>query len=152
MEQANVMNLCTLWLELLDQAGKYASRYYLARALEKRYGAQYYRALGTLAKTYKTEANLNKVIRDDLKVFPGKLLEILDAQTACGLPAFSDRRGYLDQIMMGFTMADRNGAKRRNHYRKQIDAVLRDLTKGPATALSLNQLENNFQQSLKAAA
>lgn len=144
------LRLCKLWLDLLDRAGKYAHLYYSYRALERGFGAQYDRACKMLSNSYKTKENLNKAIHAYLDAFPAKLLEILDAQTACGLHAFSNQRRYLDQIMMGLTMLDRHGDQRRAHYRYQINRVLKAAsTEGKqATALSLNQLEANFQEKL----
>lgn len=149
MEQMNVMNLCTLWLELLDRAGKYAGRYYLARALEKKYGLKYENARKTLAESYKTEAALDAAIQRDLNFFPEKLLEILEAQQACGLPAFNKERWYLDRIMMGLTMLHRNGKKRRDYYIETFGGILNDMTTGLGTAVSLNEVEDSFQESLK---
>lgn len=147
--QLETMRLCKLWLDLLNHAGEYAKRYYMARALERPFGESYYGALNTLDKSYKTKGNLDKEIQRDLDSFPAELLAIRDAQIACELPAFSDRRGYLDQIMMGLTMIDRHGKERRAYYRRQFDKLLKSMTKGQATALSLNQLEEKFQEKLR---
>ena len=135
-EKLETLRLCELWLDLLTHAGEYAQRYYLARALECSFGAQYARACAVLKKSYRTKAGL----------VPAELLEILGAQVACGLPAFPDRIDYLNQIMMGLTIVDRHGKERRSYYRRQIQKILNTSSKGePAIALSLNQLENGFK-------
>lgn len=148
------LRLCKLWLDLLDHAGQYAQLYYAYRALKRGFGTQYLRACNMLNKTYKTKENLDKAIHAYLDAFPEELLEIIGAQKACELPAFSDRRDYLDQIMMGLTMLDRHGDQRRAHYRYRINRVLKAAsTEGKqVTALSLNQLEASFQEKLRKAA
>lgn len=146
------LRLCKLWLDLLDHAGEYAQLYYMDRALERGFGAQYYRACKTLEKTYKTVTGLNAAIKRYLDAFPAELLEILDAQQACGLPAFCEERYYLNRIMTGLTMADCNGKSRRTSYRQQINKILKAATKGSATALSLNQLEAGYQEKMRKAA
>lgn len=145
-EKLETLRLCELWLDLLTHAGEYARRYYLARALECSFGAQYTRACAVLKKSYRTKAGLDAAIQRDLDSFPVELLEILGAQVACGLPAFPDRIDYLNQIMMGLTIVDRHGKERRSYYRRQIQKILNASSKGePAIALSLNQLENGFK-------
>ncbi len=155
MEQTlklETLRLCKLWLDLLDRAGEYSQLYYLDRALERGFGKQYYVACNMLAKTHKTAAELHQDILDYLKTLSAGLLEILDAQQACGLPAFSDREEYLSRVTMGLTMIDRHGKERRTSYRQQINKVLKKATKGSATALTLNQLEDGYQEKLRKAA
>lgn len=150
--QMETIRLCKLWLDLLDHAGKYSERYCLSCALESSFGERHYQACERLAKSYKTQSNLSRVIQRDLDSFPVELQEICAAQVACELPAFSERKDYLDQIMMGLTMINRHGKERRAFYRRQINKLLKSAADGQATALSLNQLETRFKESqLKAA-
>ena len=147
-EKLETLRLCELWLDLLTHAGKYAQRYYLARALECPFGARHTGACTALGKSYQTKAGLDAAIQRDLDSFQDELLEILGAQVACGLPAFPDRADYLNQIMMGLTIIERHGKERRNYYRRQIQKILDAPSKGkPAIALSLNQLENGFVEN-----
>lgn len=150
--QLETIRLCKLWLDLLDHAGAYAERYGLSCALECSFGERYHRACATLTKSYKTQKNLSEVIQCDLDSFPSELRDICAAQVACNLPAFSERKGYLEQIMMGLTMVNRHGKERRSYYRRQIEKILDSATIGQATALSLNQLEAGFKESQKKSA
>lgn len=144
-----VKELCLVWLDFLNHAGKYAQRYYLARDLELPPWQQDPKSNQVMLKTYKDQRGLDGTIQRDLDTFPGELLAIRDAQVACGLPPFSDREGYLGIIADGFANLEKHGKRRREYYRTQIKAMLRKIDEGKdVKALSLNQLEAKFQEYL----
>lgn len=151
--QLNVIRLGGVWLKFLDHAGRYAARYYMSRDLELPPNEQNPGTHLAMVRNYGTEANLLGAIERDLATFPGELRDINAAQAACGLPPFSDRDGYLDQIAMGFTMLDRHGKERREYYRRRINKLFKTLNGGgQVIAPSLNQLEADFQESQRKSA
>jgi len=150
--QLNILRLCSSWLNFLDHAGKYATRYYLALNLELPLGEQNPKKRTAMVRIYQTEARLLATIQRDLETFPEELCAIRDAQMGCSLPNFSDRADYLARITMGFTMLDRHGKERRAYYRRRINKMLQAAKAGQAVALSLNQLEAGFTESQRKAA
>lgn len=137
--QLNVIRLGGVWLKFLDHAGRYAARYYMSRDLELPPNEQNPGTHLAMVRNYGTEANLLGAIERDLATFPGELRDINAAQAACGLPPFSDRDGYLDQIAMGFTMLDRHGKERREYYRRRINKLFKTLNGGGAGYSAISQ-------------
>lgn len=144
--QLQTIRLYSVWLKFLNHAGKYAARYYMARDLELPPEEQDPSSKVAMLRYYGTKKKLDGAIQSDLDKLPLELLEVREAQIACGLKAFSDRHDYLMRIITGLTMIDYHGDKRRQSYTGKIRYLQKKLNAGKAVEpLSLNELEEHYQ-------
>lgn len=144
--QLQTIRLYSVWLNFLNHAGKYAARYYLSLDLNRAPQEQDPSSKVVMLRYYGTKKNLDGAIQNDLDKLPLELLEVREAQIACGLKAFSDRHDYLIRIITGLTMIDSHGDKRRQSYTNRIRYLQKKLNAGKTVEpLSLNQLEEHYQ-------